>query len=434
MKLFERLGLDRISVQIGAVIMASLILLHIGITSVVFLTRDPHQRNEHPGKIIALAQLLDTTAPENRDVLVGNMAKTFPRLDIRVQPGAAMAGVVWQDGPVPPQASAPQQGRLKVGRIFAEHAQNASQRMAVELSNGTIFSTIEPGRPPALFGPFVQSFALFALIMTMLALWATSALTRPLRAFERAAEKFSDQIQEQSLPERGPREIRTAAAALNRLQAKIRILLEDRTRMLAALSHDLRTPLTRLRLRSEFIAEVELQRSVQRDLAQMQAMVEQVLVYLRDGVERRDMVRVDVAALVQTLCNEFSDTGSDVTYDGDGHAVVLGHLGSLQRAFSNLIDNAVRYGARARVHLRQQAENVVIDIADDGPGIGEDMRMQVLEPFVRGDAARGMDEQTGFGLGLPIAKAILSSHRGTLDMLAGTPAGLLVRIILPLAH
>lgn len=432
MRLIGRVGLDRISVQIAAVIMVSLVLLHIGITSIVLLTHDPEHRNEHPGQIVALAHLLDATAQDNRDALVRNMVRTFPRLDIRLQSGADVSGVEWLDGRKIPPPSASLPSRLKVGRIAADQTRDARPRMAVELGDGTIFSTFEPGRPSALFGPFVQSFLLIALIMMLLALWATSALTRPLRAFERAAETFSDHIQEQPLPERGPREIRTAAAALNRLQAKIRALLEDRTRVLAALSHDLRTPLTRLRLRSEFIADAELQRSIQQDLTQMQGMVEQVLVYLRDGIERRAMARVDVASLVQSVCSEFSDTGRDVTYEGADHAVVLGDMGSLQRAFGNLIDNAVRYGARARVQLRQEKDAVVIDIADDGPGISPELRPRVLEPFVRGDAARGMDEQTGFGLGLPIAKAVLSGHHGTLELRERPEGGLIVSIILPL--
>jgi signal transduction histidine kinase len=275
------------------------------------------------------------------------------------------------------------------------------------------------------------SLLTFATCITLLGLWATRSLTDPLRHFARAAEHFSPQGEIAPVPERGPFEIRAAARALNQMRERIKGLIDDRTRMLAAVSHDLRTPITRLRLRCEFIEDGAMRAQMLDELAHMSAMVESVLNFLRDGEGRDEATMIDLATSLQTICDQFADTGHDVRYYGPDHVVICARAGELQRAVTNLVDNAVRHGRNVEVRLAQAARSAIVTIEDDGPGIADRDKAAMLEPFVRGDAARGM-EQGGFGLGLSIARAVIEAHRGSLALLDRLPTGLIARVTLPL--
>ena len=233
------------------------------------------------------------------------------------------------------------------------------------------------------------------------------------------------------MPERGPYEVRTAARALNRMRERIRNLIDDRTQMLAAVSHDLRTPITRLRLRCEFIADETARAQMLEELAHMGTMVESVLYFLRDERRREAATALDLAASLQTICDQFADTGHDVSYDGPDHVVIRAHAEELHRAITNLIDNAVRYGNKTDVRVAVTPTLVTIAIEDDGPGIPEDAKEAMFKPFVRGDAARGMNSPSGFGLGLSIARAVIEAHRGTLTLIDRKPHGLIAQITLP---
>ena len=270
-----------------------------------------------------------------------------------------------------------------------------------------------------------------AISVTLLGLWAARALTAPLSSFAKAAESFSLNGAAAPLPERGPEEIRSAARALNRMRERITTLIDDRTRMLAAISHDLRTPITRLRLRSEFI-EDELHRGqMLRDLDQMRSMLESVLSFLRNDSKLESMTLIDIASTLQLVTDQFADMGSKVSYDGPGHAMVTARPDDLHRAVTNLVENAVKFGAEALIRLRISPQAVTIEVEDDGPGISDARKEIMLEPFVRGDDARNMDEASGFGLGLSIARAIVVAHGGELTLNDRQPHGLIVRIDLP---
>ena len=213
----------------------------------------------------------------------------------------------------------------------------------------------------------------------------------------------------------------------------LKTLVEDRIRMLAAVGHDLRTPITRLRLRSEFIDNTELRRQMLEDLAQMSEMIESVLVFLREGRSPEDTSMIDVAISLQTICDQFADTGRQVSYDGPDHVTIRAYASSLNRAVINLVENAVRYGEGGLVRLVVAPDSVVIAVEDEGPGIPDGCKEAMIEPFVRGDAARGMDGRTGFGLGLSIARAVAATHGGSLTLLDRKPNGLIARIELPTA-
>jgi signal transduction histidine kinase len=422
---------DRITAQMAIVMMASLMLVHVVTAVGFFVTRDSWEpRGDHPDQIAAIARMLDVTPSDRRPALLADVSRAFPRMDVRMATDAEADGVRW-DGPEIPSPPPLRGTSLKRGRLM-DPAPSASFRMAFRLADGAVVVAPPPHRPPmGLFGPFTQSVLLIGLSAVLLAWWATASITRPLRAFEEAVQRFSENIEERALPERGPREIRTAARALNRMQARIKMLINDRTRVLAALSHDLRTPLTRLRLRAEFISDEAMRQSTLGDIAQMQSMVDAALVYLRDGIKRPVFARIDIATILQGVCGEFADIGKEAVYDGPDHVVILGAFDSLHRALTNLVDNAIRYGGCARVGLAEQADHIEIVVADDGPGIAGELKAAVLEPFVRGDAARRMDATSGFGLGLPIAKSVIESHGGRMELADGSAGGLVVRIWLP---
>jgi signal transduction histidine kinase len=286
-------------------------------------------------------------------------------------------------------------------------------------------------QPPFWGGPWMMTLLFAVISVTLLGLWAARALTAPLSSFAKAAESFSLNGAAAPLPERGPEEIRSVAKALNRMRERITALIDDRTRMLAAISHDLRTPITRMRLRSEFIEDDVHRSRMLRDLDQMRSMLESVLSFLRNDRKLESMTLVDIATTLQLVTDQFADMGRKVAYDGPEHALATVRPDDLHRSITNLMENAVRFGAEAAIRLRMSPDTVTIDIEDDGPGISDARKDVMLEPFVRGDDARNMDEAAGFGLGLSIAHAIVLAHGGELSLNDRQPHGLMVRIQLP---
>lgn len=284
--------------------------------------------------------------------------------------------------------------------------------------------------------PIVFVLLTLGLIATMLVAflwWATRALTAPLARFAATAEEFSLDRQPSPLSEKeGPDEVQTASRALNRLQARVRDMVEDRTRMLAAVSHDLRTPITRIRLRAEFIDQEDTRRQMFRDLEQMERMVNGVVSYLRDGKASHQRTLIDLASLLQTVCDDFSDLGEQVAFEGPGNLLVYANSDDIQRAIVNLVENALKYGGSTAVRLQSlSTSEIQIDVIDSGPGIPDSLKDAMLEPFARADAARNLNDQSsGFGLGLAIVRATAEAYGGRLELLDQEPSGLVARLIL----
>jgi signal transduction histidine kinase len=433
MKFFGFLNLRGVSGQIAALVVASVVRLHLIITASFLIHRpdqpDPSFDRGH-AQLAAAAQLLRAAPAPDRPRLIGDIARAFPLLGIAsIAPGPA------------PAAAEPDginlrslHRRLGSGyRIFALPPDGAARRLGIALPDGAMISTNilpEPRRPPFL-GPWMTTLLFAVISVTLLGLWAARALTAPLSSFARAAESFSLNGAAAPLPERGPEEIRSVAKALNRMRERITGLIDDRTRMLAAISHDLRTPITRMRLRSEFIEDETHRSRMLGDLDQMRSMLESVLSFLRNDRTLEAMTLVDIASTLQLVTDQFGDMGRKVSYDGPPHAMATVRPDDLLRSVTNLVENAVRFGAEATIRLRTSPDQVTIDVEDDGPGISDAQKSNVLEPFVRGDDARNMDETSGFGLGLSIANAIALAHGGTLSLHDRQPHGLVVRIQLP---
>lgn len=311
----------------------------------------------------------------------------------------------------------------------------AARRFAVGLADGDwiTFTDRPPPPPPFLFGAWGASIVFALLSSALLGIWAVRGLVGPLRALAAAARDFDIEGDIEPLPLRGPEEVRIAAISFEAMRRRIRALVEDRTRMLAAMGHDLRTPLTRMRLRSEFVADDALRTEFQRDLAGMNTMIEGALTYLSEGRHREATGLVDLSSTLQTIADGWTDLGRDVDYVGPDHLVARVRPAALDRALANLVDNALKFGGRCTLRLKRAGDDVVIEVEDDGPGIAEADRDAMLRPFVRGDAARNMDDSRGFGLGLSIVEAVVEAHGGRLELASAEPHGLVVRILLPRA-
>ena len=254
-------------------------------------------------------------------------------------------------------------------------------------------------------------------------------ITRPLRRLADAADSIGRDLSDRPLPDDGPSEVRHAVAAFNAMQARIRRLVEDRTEALAAVSHDLRTPLARLRLRAGFLPEGDGRNRMEADLAEMEAMVGRTLDYIREGRDAEPARPTDLAAILQTLASDATDAGHDVAYEGPSRVVLPLRRLAAKRALSNLVENAVTHGAPpVRLEIRIAAEQVVVNITDAGHGIASDDRARALEPFVQLDAARG---RGGSGLGLAIAQRFAEASGALLELDAADRGGLLVRLTLP---
>ena len=268
MKFPGPLNLRGISGQIAALVVVSIIALHLIVTTIFWLHRpdapDPMIDHGH-GQFIAAIQILGTAAPADRPRLMTDLTRTFPRLDLRMLPPETDATAAEPDTRIFHIL----RHHLGAGyRIFPLRGEHAGSVGVVLPDGAKISARLLPGRPPRRFwgGPWMATLLFAAISLTLLGLWAARALTAPLSSFAKAAEDFSLKGTAAPLPERGPEEIRSVAKALNRMRDRITGLIDDRTRMLAAISHDLRTPITRLRLRSEFIEDETHRRHMLRDL------------------------------------------------------------------------------------------------------------------------------------------------------------------------
>lgn len=264
------------------------------------------------------------------------------------------------------------------------------------------------------------------VVALLLLRWAI----RPLRDLAIAAERFSLDQTPQPLSETGPAEVRRAARAFNTMRERIQRLVAERMQALAAVSHDLRTPITRLRLRSELLDDDATRVMVDADLNEMEGMIDSTLEYLRGGVSSEPIRAIDIASVIETIVDEQLDLGHKVTLSGLSSAPVLGRFLSLKRAFSNIIGNAVKYGTQVAVAIEEADGNLVVTVEDEGPGIPPSDMERVFHPFVRLEESRGR-QTGGSGLGLTIASAVVYSHGGRIELANRPAGGLQVTLALP---
>lgn len=434
--MIERLSLllpRRIAAQLALVVGTASVLIVVVVTAGFLLLRPFwHEPFVHvDGLVRYLAAMPDDAMRRARLV---EIRRAVPEVDLTLadDPPTASHPVDRGEGPFPMGPLIDDLLPWVAAVRATEAAPPEALRLAFGMPDGRwlIFAPGSlPPPPPAPYAiPLVFFIAFAGVSSLLLALWAAHGLVRPLRDLAAAARDFDIEGDPCPLPEAGPEEVRVASRAFDGMRRRIHDLVEDRTRMLAAMGHDLRTPITRLRLRGEFLADDTVKAEILSDLAMMSDMIEGALTYLREGRHAEKPVLVDLTALVGTVCDGAVDLGRDVVWDGPAHLVRRVRPQSLARALTNLVDNAVKYGTRARVRLSEAQKRVVVEVEDDGPGIPEAQRMAMLRPFVRGDAARNLNEAQGFGLGLAIAAAAIEGDGGSLTLQTAASGGLLVRI------
>ncbi len=271
---------------------------------------------------------------------------------------------------------------------------------------------------------FLWAFIAMSCCAVALILWGVRRMIRPVAALAAAADALGRNVNAPPLPEDGPSETATAARAFNTMASRIRRFVDDRTQMLAAIGHDLRTPITRLRLRAEFMEDDDQRRKMLNDLSEMEAMITATLAFARDDAATEPSVAFDLAALCQTVMDEAMDAAPDradeIAYAGPERLRAQGRPAALKRALANLVGNALAYGGDARLTLASEPEGARISIEDRGPGIPESELEQVFQPFRRLEGSRNR-ESGGTGLGLTIARNILRAHGG--DVVLGNRRG-----------
>lgn len=304
----------------------------------------------------------------------------------------------------------------------------------IGLEDGTIavFYARMPQEPLSRIESLLPRLLLTLAIFMVLGAAAVRATTRSLARLARAAEQIgADPAEGAPLQEDGPSEVRSVIHAFNRMRLDLRSYVLERARMLGAISHDLQTPITRLRLRAEMIRDAESRAKFLRDLDEMEAIAGSTLEFFKSLGNEPRRQPLDVGALVGSLCEDWADTGRDVSVQGQPRAPFNAHPRALRRCLENLVENALRYGERARIAIEDDDVALRIAVRDDGPGIPEQELERVFEPFFRLEQSRNRDSG-GTGLGLAIARNIARWHGGEI-CLRNAPGGkgLIAELVLP---
>jgi signal transduction histidine kinase len=322
-----------------------------------------------------------------------------------------------------------------------------TRRFALAIAAAATVSILLNGIVDALFGgtdPMRQAGAyatpshwlvrgavlLFSIMLV--SFLGAAKLARPIDAFAVAARRFGADPQAPPMALQGPAEIQLAIAAFNTMQGQIQDFVAGQAAMFAAISHDLRTPLTRMRLRGEFIEDPEQQARLFRDVDEMETMVSAVLSFLRDNATSEEKTNFDLAELLRSIIDDQADLGHQATYTGPEHVPFVGRPIGLRRAFGNLVENAVKYGTTAMIDLNQCPGFVTVTITDQGQGIPADALETVFAPFHRLEPSRNRNTG-GMGLGLTSARAGFRAHGGDVTLRNAAGGGLQATVKLPLA-
>lgn len=316
--------------------------------------------------------------------------------------------------------------------VIAERLTFAPFSASLRLDDGR-WATVEP--PRGLISPW-QRQMLLALALSMLLLapvvwWMARRLTRPIRVFAEAAERLGADPDAEPLAPSGPSEVRTAIHVFNDMQASLRNHIRQRTQTIAAIAHDLRTPLTRLRFRAEQAPDAVRDRMAA-DIEEMDALIAQAMAFVRGETTPERREPLDLDALAADCANGFAETGAAVSFGGGRALPVEGDAASLRRALTNLISNAIKFGGAARVKTFAHDGRAIVEVEDDGPGIDVSELETVFEPFHRGERSRNR-ETGGAGLGLTVARQAARAHGGDVILTSRNGGGLTARLDLPIA-
>lgn len=313
-----------------------------------------------------------------------------------------------------------------------EHFLIAPFDVAVQQADGR-WEIVRPERGIGL-DPWQQRivllFFLSALAMTPIALVFARRLSAPIRLFTDAAERLGRDPRAPPLSVKGSAEITVAVRAFNDMQERLRRYVEDRTAMVGAIAHDLRTPLTRLRFRIENVPD-DVRVKMSADIDQMEDMISAALAFVRDTTREGERTPLELSSLLESLCDEMAETGADTQVELGEKVVLHGDPLALRRLFTNLLENAVKFGNRARARVYSDAATVTVEIEDDGPGIPPEDIERVFEPFFRREPSRSR-QTGGIGLGLAVVRSIARGHGGDVMLINRPGGGLTARVQLPI--
>jgi len=408
-------------------------------------------REQLPGKVAALIDILNKAPDATRDAIIAAVERPAFQIEIL-------------DAPIPNLMNGSYPSTILLHReiittitnprpvIVAERFSPADQPASIQgrgpkkdllietsLADGKWVLFTSRLMPPPVTDPVADRFSrisltvwliLTVLLGLLLSVLAARRVTGPLSELATAAEQLGGSGDAPSITPNGPQEVQRTIKAFNRMQERLRRFDDDRTRMIAAMYHDLRTPLTRLRLRVELVEDPEQQQRMFAEIDHVGAMIDSILSFVREDAKREPRSLVDLSALIEGICEDAADAGQPVTFSGPRGITIHCRPTALRRAFSNIIDNALKYGQKAEVSLAPEAEYVVITVEDEGPGILRSEREKVFEPFYRLESSRNSDTG-GVGLGLSVTRSIIREHGGDIELANRKGGGLSVRAELP---
>ncbi|TDL81073.1 HAMP domain-containing protein [Palleronia sediminis] len=441
----RRLTPDRLGARLALLLAAALIAANLVALGLLAAQRAQQGRaalvEREAERIVSLVPAIEAAAPAARRAIAHDASTRFSRVTVAPAPVVETVPTAPRSAALTRELAAALNGRPVRAAIRVRPDRGGDgPREAIAVSIGLAVPagdpaqwlnvvTRGPGRPPSGLdgGVFLVVLGLSLVSVLGAALLYLRRLTRPLGALAGAARAAGRGDRAARVPERGPREMREAAAAFNDMQARIARFDAERMRTLAAVGHDLRTPITSLRIRAEMLDE-EGAAPMIRTLDEMAVMADGLVAYASGAGDAEKPRCIDLADLLAALC-EARGASLDVTETVE----MVGRPVALGRAIGNLVDNALRYGGMARVRLARGADGAIVTVEDDGPGIPPERLGAMFDPFVRGDASRSM-ETGGAGLGLSIARSVVTAHGGEVTLENRAEGGLRATVRLPAAR
>lgn len=436
-----------LTAQLTVLLLAGIFAAHL--IALLLNARDygemhPIARNQAIERVIIAQRLLQTCRQCDRQLLLAPFNHARQRFSVR--PDNPLAGRMMNEdeqelatlfasqGGFPLDAVFVFEGWKQPGSQQATSADATALITAVALDNQWLMAIQYPLIRMNWWRPLMFSLPVSILPVLLVVLLFARRLLRPLRDLEQATTCMSQGDNGEPLPERGPRELRKLIRAFNEMRENLAGHIRDKTCMLATISHDLRTPITSLRLRVELLEDDSNKRGMLQTLAQLQNMVNEALAFLRDDTSQETRQTVDLAHLLDDIAAQRRAIGQPVNFAGAPACPVSAYSLALTRAVDNLLDNALRYGSMAQISLSAPGTHVTIQIQDNGPGIPDEWLERVFRPFVRIDKHRNSGHH-GVGLGLSIVRSCIQRHGGVVHLQNHAGGGLLAIIQLPIpAH